>query len=128
MTATQCLSRLNARRRELGMSIAALAQRSGVSKATLQRMLSGTQKSADLEHVVAIAAALGMTIDLTPQASSSEFRRAAAAEKASKLVGMVQGTSALEGQAITSPESRRDLVDLAVETLLGGSRRRLWTD
>ena len=128
MPLRECLSRLNARRRELGMSIAALAKRSGVSKATLQRMLSGSQKSADFEHVAAIAAALGMAIDLTPLVSASEFRRRAAAQKASKLVGIVQGTSALEGQAVTSPASRNDLVELAVETLLGGSRRRLWTD
>lgn len=110
------------------MSIASLSKRSDVSTATLQRLLSGSQKSADFEDVAAIAAALGMTLDLTSLASASEFRRAAAAEKASKLVGTVQGTSALEGQAVTSSASRDELIEFAVETLLGGSRRRLWTD
>ncbi len=128
MTTQECLNRLDARRRDVGMSIAVLAKRSGVSKPTLQRLLSGKQKSASFEHVVAISSALGMAVDLAPRRSVGEFRKENALEKAKQVVRMVQATSALEGQAIASVEKLNDLIDRAADSLLGGSRRRLWTD
>lgn len=128
MSAYECLIRLDARRRELGMSIAVLAKRSGVSKPTVQRILSGKRQSASFHHVVALAQALGMAVDMAPRTSAGEFRRENALRKAQRLVSVVQGTSAMEGQAITAAGELSDLVDRATDALLGGSRRRLWTE
>lgn len=53
---------LEFRRRELDMTVAALARRSGVSRTTVNRVLSG--KSAKLISVLLIAHALGMRMTM----------------------------------------------------------------
>lgn len=53
--------------------------------------------------------------------------REAATEKARQLVSMVQATSALEGQAVTT-ETINELTDQALHSLMAGSRRKLWAD
>src|SRR5438067_10434482 len=94
--------KLNARRRKLGMSCAALAKRSGVSLATVQRVLSGKHAEASFANVLAIAKALSMSVAIEPIASATEVRQRQARYKAERLVGMVQATSALEAQAVSA--------------------------
>jgi len=48
-------------------------------------------------------------------------------KKPSAFVAMVQGTSALESQAV-SPETMRDLRERTINELLAGSNRKLWAD
>lgn len=127
MNAALCLTRLDERRRQLAMSMAALATRSGVSLPTVQRILSGHHSTASFEAVVAISKALGVEIEVKEGSSAHEFTRANAMEKARKLVKTVQATSALEGQAVTT-ETINELTDKALHSLLAGSRRKLWAD
>ena len=127
MTATLCLTRLEERRQQLGMSMPALAKRSGVSLPTVQRILSGRHSTAGFESVVAISNALGIEIELRETKSAHEFMREGAAQKARKLVTMVQATSGLEGQAVAT-ETINELTDKALHVLMAGSRRKLWTD
>src|SRR5437762_3222607 len=91
---------LDDRRRELGMSYAALAKRSGVSMTTVVRILSGRHPQASFENVWAIAGALDVSVRFEPNASAEEVCERQARRKAKQLVGMVQGTSGLEGQAL----------------------------
>src|ERR1700736_179302 len=91
------LNELNQRRRQLGMSYAVLARRSGVSLPTVQRILSGKHRMPGLASVVAIAQALGANLQLDALSSVEEFREQQARRKAERLVGMVQATSGLAG-------------------------------
>jgi transcriptional regulator with XRE-family HTH domain len=126
------LQQLNDRRKELGMSFAALAQRSGVPLPTVQKILYGQERRPDFHKVSAIAAALGATLTVAPDCTTmtttpvQEFRRQQAERKAQQLVEMTQATSALEAQAV--PEMVADLTARTVSALLDGSRFELWKD
>ncbi len=50
-----------------------------------------------------------------------------ARKKAERLVGMVQGTSALEAQAVSSRHIGQ-MIKKTIQELLAGSRRRLWAE
>jgi transcriptional regulator with XRE-family HTH domain len=107
------------------MTHAQLARKSGVSKPTVVRILSGGHAAAALSNVMAIAQALGMSLDLTPRVPAEDLLREQAERKAATLVGMVQGTSGLEGQGVDR-ETLERMKRQTVHELLAGSRRRLW--
>lgn len=119
--------RLEERRHELGMSMSALAKRSGVSLPSVQRILSGGHATASFESVVAISNALGIDIEIKQATSAREFVQQSAMEKARRLVSTVQATSGLEGQAVTG-DKIDELTETAMHSLMAGSRRKLWTD
>jgi len=121
----QTLEKLNTRRKELGMPHGVLAARSGVPEATVKRILSGKSNSVGLDKVEAIAEALGMRFGIDDASDAREFRRSAAAKKAQWIMRQVQGTSALESQAL--PQAEYDaMVSRTTEELLAGPPRRLW--
>jgi transcriptional regulator with XRE-family HTH domain len=118
---------LEQRRRQLGLSYAALAKRSGVSSSTVVRFLSGRYPQISFQNVVAIATALGFDATFSPTATARDMRRAQAQTKARRLVAFVQGTSGLEAQAVDS-EQLEEMTERAANELLAGSPRRLWGD
>lgn len=117
---------LNLRRRALGLTFAALSARSGVSEPTVKRILGGRLAEASFTHVVAIARALGTPITAEPQ-DVEDMLRDRARRKAEAVARIVQGTSALESQAVDDA-TYRGLVERTFHELLAGSRRRLWAD
>ena len=119
--------KLESRRRELGLSQSVLAERSGVSMPTVQRILSDHSLAASFENTVAIAQAMGMQLDAVPIFPAHEILEQQARKKAERLVGMVQGTSALEAQAV-STQHIGQMVKKTIQELLAGSRRRLWME
>jgi transcriptional regulator with XRE-family HTH domain len=127
MAKTFDLKRLDARRRKLGMSYASLAERSGVSMATVQRILSGNHSGASFGNVVAIALALDMSVKIEPTATATEVRHRRARQKAERLVSMVQATSGLEAQAVSAATISEMTVQTTSE-LLAGSPRQLWNN
>ena len=120
------LQKLNARRKELRMSFPALAARSGVSEATVKRILSGRSSKIGLDTVEASAEALGMRFDLNAPTEPDTFRQAVAAKKAAWIMRQVQGTSALEAQALP-PAEYEAMLKRTEEELLKGPSRRLWS-
>lgn len=119
--------KLEIRRRELGLSQSALADLSGVSLPTVHRILTAQSPAASLENILAIAQTLGMRLDAVPILDAQAILELQARNKAKKLVGLVKGTSALEGQRI-SEKRIRQMVQKTVQELLSGSRRKLWTE
>jgi transcriptional regulator with XRE-family HTH domain len=107
------------------MSVAALAERSGVSMPTVKRILGGQIGEASFAKVAAIVQALGVSIDLD-ETDADELCRRQARLKAEQIARLVQGTSALESQAVDS-ETYNRLVEKSYHELLAGSRRRLWS-
>lgn len=129
--ATAFHQQLDARRRELGMSVGALAERSGVSRATIERILAGRHSGARVEHLRAIASALGTQVvlgeDLTlhPIKSVLAMRQEAARAKAHYLAAYLQGTSALEAQAV-SEKVVSDVEENLYCKLMAGPASKLW--
>ncbi|MBU3727969.1 MAG: helix-turn-helix domain-containing protein [Phycisphaerales bacterium] len=118
--------RLDARRRELGLSFHALSVRTRVSVPTLKRMLGRGVESASFASVDAVARALGAPLALQ-ESDAYEMVKARATELAERTARLVQGTSALESQAV-DPAAYRRLVERTYHQLLAGSRRRLWSE
>lgn len=119
--------KLETRRRELGISQAALAERCGVSLPTVHRILSGHSSAASVENILAITEVLGMELEAVPRLDAETILEQQARRKAEKLVGMVQGTCALEAQGV-STRHMAQMKKKTVEELLAGSRRRLWAE
>lgn len=116
--------RLSGLREALGMSYAAVAARSGVSEPTVKRVLGGQLAQASFGNVAAIARALGASIELV-ETDPDELSREQAQRKAEEVARLVQGTSALEGQAVDAAAYKR-LVEKSYHELMAGPRRRLW--
>ncbi|MHC4849704.1 MAG: helix-turn-helix domain-containing protein [Planctomycetota bacterium] len=122
---------LESRRLRLGMSKVDLARRADVSLPTVRRLLSGHERRARTDIVAAIAAALGVEVRLSGSSyvhelsNVSAFRRKQAHAKAKRLVRLVQGTMALESEAV-GDDVLDELEEQNVHALLAGPARRLW--
>jgi transcriptional regulator with XRE-family HTH domain len=121
------LKSLDERRRELGLSYELLSKRCGVSRPTLQRILSGRHDAASFANIVAIAESLGLALRFDSRVDIPDLKREQAERKAKKLVALVQGTSALEGQAVDQKQVK-SMVEQTTHELLAGSKRRLWSE
>ena len=117
------LADLNERRRQLGMSEIVVAQRADLSLSTVQRMFNGTGTPSSAA-LVAVASALGAKLVLKGK-SILRMQHERASTKAERLVRLVQGSSALEGQAVDKA-TRRQMVQRTKAELLAGPPRRLW--
>lgn len=117
---------LERRRRQLGMSVAGLAERSGVSTSTVNRVLSGDCGGTAIASVCAIANALGVSLKMEERLDPVAFQEQEAERKARRLVGMIQGTTGLEAQGV-SREEMEQMVRRTVHELMAGSKRRLWS-
>ena len=122
--ASDILERLSRRRRDLGMPYDELGRRSGVSIGTLKRILAGGVM-AGFSTVSAVAGALGVRLGAERTEDIAAMRERQARTKARSLVALVQGTSALEGQAV-DPTDIELMEQRTAAELLSGSARRLW--
>jgi transcriptional regulator with XRE-family HTH domain len=121
------LRELDKRRRALGLSYELLSKRCGVSRPTVQRILSGRHPAASFSNVMAIAESLGLGLRFHSRVEPARLRREQAERKARKLVALVQGTSGLEGQAVDR-QAVESMVEQTTHELLVGSKRHLWSD
>ena len=117
-------TQLELRRQDLGMTCASLARRTGLGLRTVQRVLSGAESDAQFSTVAKLANALGMIMRFE-SVDLNEVRRRAAEMKAAQLVDMVQGTMALEAQAVGNEAVLR-MRERTVRDLLAGSNQKLW--
>ncbi len=116
---------LENRRASLGMSCQALAQRSGISRATVIRILESDGSDANTANVQAVAKALGLSLGFSADLEAEAMREQQARKKAEWIVGLVQGSSALEEQAVDA-EMYQAMVRRTIHELLAGSSRKLW--
>ena len=106
------------------MTFEALSNLSGVPVSTLKKILRNGVDSS-FSRVASVASALGVQIDNAPAIDVYEIKYQQAVAKATKLVGLVQGTSALEAQAIPR-EQLENMIQQLVHELMAGSPRKLW--
>jgi transcriptional regulator with XRE-family HTH domain len=117
--------KLDQRRQELGMTFEALSKRSGVPVSTLKAIFMKGIEHSTFANVAAIADAIGVDIEFANEVDSYELLHQQAVKKARELVGMVQGTSGLEAQAV-APNQIEVMIQQLVHQLMAGSRRKLW--
>ena len=124
-SATYILKKLDQRRQALDMPLKELSSRANVSLSTVNRVVAG-EAGARIETVTAIGDALGVPdLDFRKARPPDKMRRLQAALKARKIVGMVQGTSALEAQAVSELDKKR-MIENTINELLCGPRSQLW--
>ena len=92
----------------------------------MNRILAAQDMAASFANILALADALGMDILTRQQMDSEKFRQQHAERKAKKLVGLVQGTSALEAQAVSEKTIER-FVRQTTRQLLA-SKPKLWDE
>ena len=123
MVATEFLEQLRQRREQLGMPLAVLAAKAGVPMQTLHRILHG-EASAHFDKVLAVAQALEVVLSAR-KVKAREVRKRQARATAKRLVGMVQGTSALEGQGLDR-DTLEEMTEQTTHQLLA-SKYKLWS-
>jgi transcriptional regulator with XRE-family HTH domain len=119
------LEALDRQRRALRMPLDIVAARSGLSRATVCRVLIDKNVSSHLDNVIAIARVLGVTFEICIEQPDLLIERHVQ-EQAKQLVQMVQGSMALEAQGITNPDHLAELVDVAAREIRKKPRKKLW--
>lgn len=120
------------RKAKLGMSEAYIAWRSGVSQSVVHRILSGKHPRAAFEDFLAIAKTLGLKERRVPSGFDLRWQSIPfMLEQRAKILAvvqaaLVQGTSGLEGQAVSRQEQERLLMEYK-NKLLAGPKKDLWS-
>jgi hypothetical protein len=119
---SQFLRQIKRRIRRLGIPNSEIAKRSRVEYSTVEMVLSAPI-TVPLDQIVAVGASVGLVYGGTSQPIRDVYR-AAVRTKARYIVRLVQGTSALESQAVDRVACR-ELTKLAVRELVA-DRKRIW--
>ena len=114
---------LGQRRRDLRMPISALSERANTSVSTVKRVLGG-DTSVSYSTLCRIAEAMGVTFEVNARSSRSVITEEAK-RKAKLVAKMVQGTSALEAQAVDE-ETLGRVAQAAEATLVKRLGGMLW--
>ena len=123
MPPSEIIARIQKRKRELDISVSDLARRSGVSRATVIRILGGEDHEFSFANLQAILLALGISLDLK-EIPADQFKDQIATAKANRLVALAQGNAALESQAVSRALAQAH-VDEA-KARIASSSRKLW--
>jgi len=105
------------------MSISDLARRSGVSRATVIRILGRKGEHYSVSNLQAVLAALGMKMDLVA-IPAKQFRDSVATQKAQRLIALTQGNVAIESQAVSAASAQKHLE--TTKARIASSSRKLW--
>jgi len=125
MLASKIIQQMNVQKKDLGITNAVIAHRSGVSEPTVARILSGKHQSAHFDHVLAIADVLGVDIGVKRTKDPEDMKVKQAKRKAADIMRLVRGNSALESTE-TSKEAQQRMLNKTVRELMAGSPRTLW--
>jgi hypothetical protein len=106
------------------MPIEVLVKKSGLSRATVCRLLKGDHSKVTIPNLEALLKALAVEVTVNPVPASVAVKRQAE-RQARKVVEMVQGTMGLEAQAVDA-EGVMALVESSCQRLLNGPRKKLW--
>ncbi len=123
MPQSEILVRILKRKRDLDISVSDLARRSGVSRATVIRVLGGDDHEFSFANLQAILLALGISLDLT-EIPAEQFKDQIATAKAKRLIALTQGNVALESQAVSRASAQSHLNE--AKARIASSSRKLW--
>lgn len=120
------LEQLEKRRKALGMSRLVVARRSCVPLPMVNEILRNQNSDTSDANLIAVLKTLGMNGSAAEPISVNELRHRQARQKAKRLIQIVQGTSALEGQALNHQEIE-SMISKTTQVLLS-SNRKLWAE
>ena len=124
MTHLELITKIEARRKQLNITIVNLSKLSGLGVRTVNRFLAG--EDVKLSTVEKITNILGLDFAGNEIVALSNLQRKRAKEKALFMVSLVQGTSSLEMQGLEDDSIRKMLLNIEKEFLTGSYRDRLW--
>ena len=124
MPHSEIVARIQKRKQDLEISVSDLARRSGVSRATVIRILGGEDHEFSFANLQAILLALGISHDLT-EIPAEQFRDQIATAKSRRLVSLTQGNVALEAQAVSRASAQSHLEK--TKARIASSNRKLWS-
>ena len=124
MTRSQLITKIEIRRKELGISIENLAKLSHSGVRTVNRLLAG--EDVKLSTVEKITTVLGLDFAGNETVAIKELEKRRAKEKALFMASLVQSTSALEKQGLEQNSLDRIISRFEKEFLSGSYRNRLW--
>jgi len=114
------------RRRQLEITISALARLSGVPVATVNRILANPGATR-FDHVAAVGRVLGVDFNTARKVRVEDVLRERATVKARYVAKLVQGTQGLEAAGVDAA-GYEQLVKVATKALLAGKKRKLWDE
>ena len=124
MTHLELISKIEARRKELNITIVNLSKLSGLGVRTVNRFLAG--EDVKLSTVERLTNLLGLDFAGNEVVSVAQLQRRQAKEKALLMVALVQGTSSLEMQGLEKSTVATMLKKMEQAFLTGSYRNRLW--
>jgi len=124
MTHLELIKRIEARRKELNITIVNLSKLSGLGVRTVNRFLAG--EDVKLSTVERLTNLLGLDFAGNEVVSVAQLQRRQAKEKALLMVALVQGTSSLEMQGLEKSTVSTMLKKMEQAFLTGSYRNRLW--
>jgi len=124
MTHLELIKRIEARRKELNITIVNLSKLSGLGVRTVNRFLAG--EDVKLSTVERLTNLLGLDFAGNEVVSVAQLQRRQAKEKALLMVALVQGTSSLEMQGLEKSTVTTMLKKMEQAFLTGSYRNRLW--
>ena len=124
MTHLELVKRIEARRKELNITIVNLSKLSGLGVRTVNRFLAG--EDVKLSTVERLTNLLGLDFAGNEVVSVAQLQRRQAKEKALLMVALVQGTSSLEMQGLEKSTVSTMLKKMEQAFLTGSYRNRLW--
>ncbi len=124
MTRLQLLERVQARRKQAGMTIDNLAQVSELGYKTLSRFFAGADVK--LSTVEKVTQVLGLDFAGNEIINIKTLKEKRAEEKAKYIVSLVQDTSALEMQGLESDSIKTLIEETKNEFLTGQYKKNLW--
>jgi transcriptional regulator with XRE-family HTH domain len=124
MTHLELINKIEARRKELNITIVNLSKLSGLGVRTVNRFLAG--EDVKLSTVERLTNLLGLDFAGNEVVSVAQLQRRQAKEKALLMVALVQGTSSLEMQGLEKNTVVTMLKKMEEAFLTGSYRNRLW--
>jgi len=124
MTHFELVKRIEARRKELNITIVNLSKLSGLGVRTVNRFLAG--EDVKLSTVERLTNLLGLDFAGNEVVSVAQLQRRQAKEKALLMVALVQGTSSLEMQGLEKSTVSTMLKKMEQAFLTGDYKKRLW--
>ena len=124
MKRLELINQIIARKKQLGITIENLANLSGISIRTINRLLKN--EDVKLSTVENVTNFLGLDFAGNEQIPLNELKKQRAKEKAIFLASIVQGTSALEMQGLEDDSLNKIIATYEKEFLNGSYQNTLW--